>query len=273
MKRFFLVISIAVLSYVAGYYSGTSSWFDFSGDVYQPVENQIDTPRLADAAELFESSQTADKIPDSQPIDFTNLPVANPEAYSGLLEKLDKIPQAVIDSHLQKYFGAEQLEKISDSRVFAKRLLEVALGDEGNPSENVAHADIYFSKSPIYGKKMLTQSISVSKYEPLFAHIVTDKKLGDVIVKWQNLDSGELLLFKGMRINTNAQYISVVPRKGWSGSQYQVSLSSMDDSVILMAVNVYTVAQVSGTENPAGPNLEVIEDLISIGQAVPKVRE
>jgi hypothetical protein len=270
MKLVVMTFAIGILSYAAGYYGGLNRWLLESSHDIELAVKPVANPQKKTNSQL---DKLGNAFLYSENSDFANLPVVDSDAYAGLLEKLDKIPQPIIDEHLQKHFGAEQLEKISNSRAFAKRLLEVALETEETAQDHIGRADIYFYKSPIYGKNMLVGEVAVSKYEPLFAHIVTEEKLGDVIVKWQDLRSGEVLLFKGLAINSAGQYISAVPRNGWNSTLYQVSLSSMDEAVNLMASSVYAVTQVSGDSDSRGPNYEVIEDLVSIGQAVPKVRE
>lgn len=207
--------------------------------------------------------------------DFPKVPASKPQTYASLLEKLDKLPEPVIEAQLEKYLGRETLNKISDTRAFSRRLLEVALEDQDDPPEEdedtVQHVDIQFSKSPVYGKQMLGPDAAVSKFEPLFAHIDSAGEVGEVIVKWQEVNTGEILIFKKMTIGAGGEsFITVTPASGWKNSLYRVSLNSIDDSVQLMGSNAYTISQIDGGEGGRKPNMGVIEDLISMGLVTPK---
>ncbi len=269
-KLFFGALSIAGLGFGAGYYCATDGLPAYAEVAPAPAEEALEQ-QFAAALDEIRRLQAGDEAGSSVPRDFPNALIRNQKAYAVLLDKLDKLPQSLIDSQLEKYFGRESLEKIEDTRAFSKRLLEVALEDQDQPlkEDGPLRVDIQLSKSPMYGNRMLSQDVVVTKFEPLFAHIVTANELGDVIIKWQDVNSGEILIFNKMNFGPGSQlYISAIPGSGWRNSQYRVSVSSMDESVELMAASSYNISQVN--DAVPGPNHEVIDDLVLMGLAVPK---
>lgn len=280
IKLFSGAAIIAGLGFGAGYYCAADSPPDRVAPANAAAVPQEQTRlerQLADALAEIHRLRAGSDTGETPAEESPNLPLARPSAYAGLLEKLDTLPLSLIESQLEKYLGGDALTQIDDKRAFAKRLLEVALEDQEPPEEEDGPLsfDIQFSRSPMYGKQMISQDIAVSKFEPLFAHIVTADDLGEVILKWQDVGSGEILTFKKVHIGPGSQtYLSAVPMDGWQESVYRVSLNSMDASVDLMGASAYSIAEVYGeAEDSRGPNTEIINDLISMGQAVPKVKQ
>jgi hypothetical protein len=263
-------VSIAAFGFGAGYYCAADSTREQgqSTPVATAASANIEQQLAAAIDEIGRLQKGSAAANTATPA----LPVSRPETYAALLEKLDKLPETFIEAQLEKYLGRESLENITDTRAFSKRLLEVALKDQDDPpkEDSPQHVDIQFSKSPVYGKQMLTQDVALFSYEPLFAHIVSAEPVGEVIVKWQDVQTGEILIFKKMSIGPGGEsYITAIPGAGWRNSLYRVSLSSVDDSVQLMGSNVYSISEVYAQDGRK-PNAEVIQDLVSMGRAVPK---
>lgn len=262
-------VSIGAFGFGAGYYCAADS-SNQSQDAAAPVVTADAEQKLAEAIQEIRRLQGAAANTAARAAPGAR--VVKPQTYAVLADKLDKLPEPFIEAQLEKYLGRESLEKISDTRAFSRRLLEVALEDQAEPptDDDAVHpVDIQFSKSPLYGKQMLAQDVAVSKYEPLFAHILSNEA-GEVIVKWQDAGSGEILIFQKISIGPGSEpYVVATPATGWRNTLYRVSLNSIDDSVKLMGSNAYNVSQVYD-DGGRKPNTEVIQDLVSMGLAVPK---
>jgi hypothetical protein len=275
IKLFLGAVIITGFGFGAGYYCAADSARDrpdiVTTSLSTNTEQLVLEAQLAEAVVEIKKLQADARVSGNRQSSAASGSAS--EAYADLRQKLDKLPEPFIAAMLKEYLGPDSLQKVTDTRAFSKRLLEVALDDQTKPAEDeneVVSADIEFSRSPIHGKNMIAQDIALAQFEPVFAHILTSEQLGNVILKWQDVNTGEIVLFTSMNIGSGGQSVSAVPSAGWQNSVYRVSLSSMDDSVQLMASNAYTVSHVQPQNGPRTPNKEYIQDLITLGQAVPK---
>ena len=196
---------------------------------------------------------------------------ANPR-FSMLSDKINAIPEFMLKGQLAMFFDEDALEQLNNPHQFAQRALEVALANEDLSTESLS-ANIEFSLSPVQGARAINFNAEVGQYEPVFAHIISDSDSAELLVKWQNISSGEVLMFRNYRLQPgqNERYISLKPPTGWRAGTYRVSLYSMNDQVTPFAGNSYSISHVA--EQPGGdkgPNQKVIDDLLLSGQAVEK---
>ncbi len=204
-------------------------------------------------------------------IEQNNLPISHSANYSDLIERIEMLPQPIIDEQLTRLFDDDGLQKINDSRDFAKRLLEVSLTDSDN--DNTQQTSIIFSTSPLQGSRLLSPNARVKKFDTVFAHITSPENRSTLLVKWQRLKSGEIMLLTNQPINTNGreQYVFLRPQKGWQPGQYKISVHSMDDKITTLGVNLLTITEIIDVSEPDMENNQVLQDLIDSGQAVQKI--
>lgn len=204
-------------------------------------------------------------------IEQNNLPISNSVSYYGLIERIEMLPQPIIDEQLTRLFDDDGLQQIDDSRGFAKRLLEVALTDSDN--DNTQQTSIIFSTSPLQGSRLLTPNAHVKKFDTIFAHITSPGNRSTLLVKWQDLKSGEIMLLTNQPINTNGreQYVFLRPQKGWQPGQYKISVHSMDNKITTLGVNILTISEIIDFSEPNMENNQILQDLIDSGQAVQKI--
>jgi len=206
-------------------------------------------------------------------IEQNNLPISHSVNYSDLIERIEMLPQPIIDEQLTRLFDEDGLQKINDSRGFAKRLLEVALTDSDD--DNTQQISIIFSTSPLQGSRLLNPNARVNKFDTIFAHITSPGSRSTLLVKWQRLKSGEIMLLTNQPINTNGreQYVFLRPQKGWEPGQYKISVHSMDDKITTLGVNLLTITEIIDISEPDMENNQVLQDLIDSGQAVQKITD
>ena len=206
----------------------------------------------------------------SKQIELLNLPVSSDLKYPELVAKLDEVPLPFLTEQLNKIFNDNAMQAIDDQRGFAKRLVDVALNEE----EELEHPQISFtfSTSPLAGIRLLTDPASAGKFQTVFGHITASEPLNEyVIIKWRNMDTGEILSLGNQSLNTNGreQYVRLRPKKGWQPGHYEVSLYSMDNQVSPFGSGRFTLAHVNDTSRETARN-QIKQDLIDSGQVMSK---
>ena len=205
----------------------------------------------------------------AEQIEHMELPISPSVDYPELVNKIDNLPLPLINEQVGKLFDNYALQQVNDTRAFAKRLLEVTLTDQ---EENSIEMDITFSTSTQAGVRPLSDRASVAKFESIFGHIRTSSQLNEnVVVKWQNLGTGEILALTNQSLNANGreQYIWARPKKGWQAGSYKASIYSMDDHVTPLGSGIFTIVTVIDNQAERNSDNKVMQELINSGQAVP----
>ncbi len=183
---------------------------------------------------------------------------------SDISSKIDLLPDEIIKSKLSVFFGSDFIEDINDIKTFSKRLLEVSLD---NKNINDSLTPLFFSSSPIPGIRLLSSNIVLSENKTIFAHIDNSTRLGNVIAKWFNPNTGEIFHFKKYIIeNEPSQFVWFKPNK-WAAGTYQVNLYSNDENMTLLASNRIVISDITRSENIDN---SILDDLINSGQAITK---
>jgi hypothetical protein len=206
----------------------------------------------------------------AEQIKHMELPISPSVDYPELVTKIDNLPLPLVNEQIGKLFDEYALQQVNDTRAFAKRLLEVALKDQ---EENSMEIDISFSTSTLAGVRPLGDRASVAKSDSIFGHISASGRLNEnVVVKWQNLGTGEILSLTNQSLNTNGreQYIWARPKKGWQVGRYKASIYSMDDHVTPLGSGLFTIVAISDAQTDRSSDDKVLQELINSGQAVPK---
>lgn len=275
MKGFY-VFAFGLVCFVAGYAVSTATRNHVTGQTVVSFNN--DKPEV-----FFESSgidpvevERLQKLNDELRKALANNvhPVSMPVSttYQDLVKKIDKLPENLIRKNLASILDDEYLKQIDDIRGFSKRLLEAAL--EENPvKQSDVIASIEFSTSPVYGSNLLGSGVNVGQYDKIFAFITVSEPLSKAFVKWQNAETGELLLFRSVRLNTanGFDFVSTRPGSGWQSGQYQVSVFLADKELTPIGGGSYVIAGI--TEQPGGAkavNESIVQDMINSGQAIRK---
>jgi hypothetical protein len=207
-------------------------------------------------------------------IELLNLPLAPSITHEQLLGRIDSLPASVVSNLLAYLIDEEYLAAIEDPNQFAKDLVDVAL-DNDEVEDVSGNVSIEFSFSPIYGLRQFSYASDLQQFDRIFAHLSTTQDMPSSMIRWQHQATGEILLFKqqALRADAQSQMVSLRPSQGWQTGNYKVSVYDMDDDKRLVGTNEFSVASIQADESGSTrnqPDMDIIQDLIAIGEAVPK---
>jgi len=207
-------------------------------------------------------------------IELMNLPLAQSTTHEQLLGRIDSLPAPVVNNVLAYLFDEEFLATIENPNEFAKDLVDVAL-DNDEVEDVSGNVSIEFSFSPIYGLRQFSYASDLQQFDRIFAHLSATQDMPSSIIRWQHQATGEILLFEqqALRADAQSQVISLKPSQGWQPGNYKVSVYDMDDDKRLVGTNEFSVASIQVDESGSTgnqPDMDIIQDLLSIGEAVPK---
>ena len=287
IKSAFFLVAAFLFTFSAGYITGANvEPCDINSPKQQRIaqqENSCDDSALAAElqivrSELSASQQKFNELASrnarlSELVDKHNIPINGTETFSSLIEKLDNIPTSVVDKYLERHFGEDIRSHVSDTKTFAKKLLEVALDDEHSLENESGDINIEFSLSPIIGVRPISSDATVSKYNSVFAHVIPTGsfRTKDVLLKWENVTSGELVAFRRASLSfdsSDTAYFTAYPNQGWKPATYKVSIYTLDDEVVFLSQGSFSISTVDGSEQTERTvNKQIVEELISTGKA------
>ena len=208
----------------------------------------------------------------AQQIEQMNLPISRDTTYPELLARVDRLPALLIRQQLRHLFDDDYVETIEDPHEFARELIEVALDQA--PEQTDDSLQIAFSLSPTWGLRNFSQLDKIDEFDQVFAHFVANRNFANLIVRWQHLGTGEILRFGPLQLADNqVRYQSLKPSQGWSSGNYQVSVYDLESDKRLVGTGSFIISGVNPqTEENATsqPDMDVINDLLSSGAASPK---
>jgi hypothetical protein len=222
------------------------------------------------------SSESEQGVRQAQ-VDFAEGATGSAHTGSDLKKRIDQLPELLINQQLAMLFDQEYLDDVGNPKVFAKKLLDVALADgdinylETADTEH-AVVDIEFSLSPASGLRQFSRLAEVEPFDRVFVHIISSADYHNLMVRWQHRDTGEILYFSPLDLTADQRvYLSLSPKRGWLPGGYLVSLYDLNNSQKLVSSNEYQIDSVLnvGDQQPQADK-DVIEDLLSNGMAVPK---
>ena len=207
-------------------------------------------------------------------IELLNLPLSQSLTHEQLLGRIDSLPASVVNNLLAYLFDEEYLAGIENPNEFAKDLVDVAL-DNDDVEDVSGNVLIEFSFSPIYGLRQFSYASDLQQFDRIFAHLSATQDMPSSIIRWQHQATGEILLFEqqALRADAQSQVISLKPSQGWQTGDYKVSVYDMNDDKRLVGTNEFSVASIQADEfGSTGnrPDVDIIQDLLSTGEAVPK---
>ena len=282
---------VAIIIFVAGFYGG----YRFALPEPQALKEPVATLKREELQTYsFESDEVSDEqkrlrrellranqqisllesrnMALAKQIDRMDLPLPGDTTYPELMQRIDRLPASLVQQQLRLIFDEAYLDNIEDPNEFAKELIEIALSDEQPESE--LRVDIEFSQSPVRGMRSFVSLDEVDSRDRIFAHFNASLSFANLILRWQHRASGEILYFGPLQLaNSQGGYHSLFPPAGWRPGLYQVSVFDLDNERELVGSNSYqinSVTQENQSAEATGPDRDVIEDLISSGQAVSK---
>jgi len=186
-----------------------------------------------------------------------------------LERQIDNMPESYLTKQLERKIRIDSFDEIEDVHQFSKNLLDAALEDtDYDTSENI---DITFGFSSIRNTQSFSGSVSAAISDKIFAFISTSVDSSDVLVKWHNIETGELLRFKNMKVSKDkyANFVSTTPKKGWSKGSYRVTVFKPDQIVSPIGSRSFTISDI--TDIPNNSSEQINNELIASGQTSAKL--
>jgi len=143
-----------------------------------------------------------------------------------------------------------QLKNVDSYKDFALNFVDLALKEDKLP-ENIEDGNhlidvrISISKNSVY-IDVSEDNFQASKYHKLYANISASPALKNVMLKWKNLTTGELLKYQviGTAAENDILYVWARPSSGWEVGTYQVSLHKLDNAMTLISQRLYRINSV-----------------------------
>ena len=197
-----------------------------------------------------------------------------PLSYPDLARRIDSLPDFLIEKQLSYLFDDDFVDNIDNKKEFSKNLLNAVLDNGTGENEQDTSVKITFSTSTFPTTRQLGFDSEVKLHDVIFAHIELEPGVNEVLVKWVNMSSGEILMFaqSAIRGGQPFQYVSLRPSQGWRNGIYRVAVYSANSGGHLLGTNSYRITSVidDGLQTVDGPNYDIIQELVATGQAVAK---
>lgn len=283
-----VVISLCTLSaFAVGYYAGTGSNGQATGGSETIASVSAASQRKpAPGKDVRQASLRKDLIKEQKRVkdlkklnqalaaqlQRANLSLLSAMTYENVMEKIDTLSEKALTDKLKYLFEEDALKEISNVRDFSRQVVDTALEETDNDDPALT-ASISFSTSPTRGVQLIGFGADIGKHDVVFAHIESESPIGNAIVKWQNLGTGEILMYMNHDVgsSTMEQHVSYSPPNGWTSGTYQVSLYSLNDKMTPIAANSYSISTVVENDRHTVQQ-QLVQEMLSNGQAVPKVR-
>jgi len=144
-----------------------------------------------------------------------------------------------------------QLKDVKDYKSFALRFVDLALEEDVVP-DDISDGDyltdvrISISRTSQYIDAS-NDEFQMSKYYKLYANVSASPALKTAMLKWKNLNTGELVKYEvvGTQHENDIAYVWARPKAGWDVGTYQVSLHKMNDPMNLIARKLYRITSVT----------------------------
>lgn len=232
-----LTIIIALVSFSLGYFTSTLSSPTLESAFPSNTNNDLPT---TDSGLINQLGNNLNQVNSS------NVVMLSQNNQEKIIEILNNLPESKIDHYLEQAFPDQHFEGIGNKRKFAERLLEEM--NQNQDESNTLSGKVLISTTPTLPNAS-TPLNEVHEQQFIYAHFDTFGKVPpntQVFVKWVNQDTQELVLFSPKYIVENSQqnWVSAVPSKGWQPGRYDVKFYQMTDSLTPIAQSSYTIDSV-----------------------------
>lgn len=166
-------------------------------------------------------------------------------------KKIENMSEKDVKDSLYKLFKKEeQLSKVNDHKAFAMRFVDLAVEEDELPenlNERNVIQDVRISISRSTDSlDFSTENFHVSKFYKLYGVILADPPLKDLVLKWKNLNTGEIIKYQviSFSVTGDIQYVWARPNAGWDVGVYQISLHELNDDMSIIARKLYRISSV-----------------------------
>lgn len=171
--------------------------------------------------------------------------------FPSLRKKILHMSEGDVKKQISKFFkGSKKLGEVEDYKDFSLRFIDLALEKDQLPEDiNAANhlIDVRISIARTSNYISVSEDeFQMSKYYKIFANISASPALENVMLKWTNLTTGELIKYKaiGFVSESDIQYVWARPDSGWDIGTYQVSLHKLNDGMSLIARRLYRITSI-----------------------------
>ena len=159
---------------------------------------------------------------------------------------VERLPAQEVERQLKRLFVDADLAQIEDKKFFARRLAEEVFAVSDTTTPLVGRALVSTTAAFPSESAPLTE---VSARQAIFAHFDTYGKVphnGQVFVRWQHRDTGQLLLFtkKNITADTAQNWVSYRPDQAWKVGYYDVKYYQFSDHLEPIAQVSYLIQRV-----------------------------
>lgn len=191
------------------------------------------------------------------------------KALPNLRKKIKLMSNDEVKDKLDYLFKDGQLDNVKDYKAFATNLIDLALKEDIIP-DNIEDANYLVSVKLSIAKTSefidtSEDNFQASKYYKLYANISASPALQNIMLKWKNLTTGEIIKYQAIAFvaENDIQYAWAKPKSGWEAGTYQVSLHNLDDSMSLISRRLFHISSVIDEgHRPVydGPVLQITND-------------
>ena len=191
------------------------------------------------------------------------------KALPNLRKKISHMSNEEVKDKLDYLFKDDQLDNVKDYKTFATNLIDLALNEDPLP-DNIEDANYLVNVKMSISKTsefidVSEDNFQASKYYKLYANISASPALQNVMLKWKNLSTGEIIKYQAIAFvaNNDIQYAWAKPKSGWEVGTYQVSLHNLDDSMSVISRRLFRISSVIDEGHQPvydGPILQIIND-------------
>lgn len=151
-----------------------------------------------------------------------------------------------LGQYLQQAFPDYRFDQIKNKQQFAQQMLNEFVQAKNDPQQQLAGQAYVTEQSQFDPHSVLPREIYVT--QPLYAHFDTLGKVptnAQVMVRWSQRDTGEILLFTPRKVSENQQnWVSFYPVAGWKPGHYDVKYYQMNDQMEPIAQTSFYIQNV-----------------------------
>ncbi|QXW25803.1 hypothetical protein KXJ74_16375 [Acinetobacter johnsonii] len=148
--------------------------------------------------------------------------------------------------YLQQAFPDYAFDQIRNKQQFAQQMLNEFVQAKNDPQQQLIGQAYVTAQSQLNPADVLPREIYAK--QPLYAHFDTFGKVppnAQVMVRWTQRDTGEILLFTPRKVSENQQnWVSFYPVLGWNPGHYDVKYYQMNDQMEPIAQTSFYIQQV-----------------------------
>lgn len=148
--------------------------------------------------------------------------------------------------YLQQAFPDYAFDQINNKQQFAQQMLSEFVQAKNDPQQQLAGQAYVTDQSVLDSQHALPREIYAK--QPLYAHFDTLGKVPadtQVMVRWTQRDTGEILLFTPRKVSENQQnWVSFYPVSGWKPGHYDVKYYQMNDQMQPIAQTSFYIQNV-----------------------------